>query len=92
MPGKEVLKETVFLAEMSTVQIDGGKKQKVRAGDILGALTANKSIAAQDIGKINIFDNSTYVAVKRSIAKQAHDTLRDGKIKGRQFQARLLNN
>jgi ATP-dependent RNA helicase DbpA len=89
LPGKEVLKQPTYLAEMRTLQIDGGKKQKVRAGDILGALTADKNIAAQDIGKITIFDNSAYVAVKRSIAKQALNQLQNGKIKGREFQVRL---
>lgn len=76
--------------EMATLQIDGGKKQKVRAGDILGALTASGDIQGADIGKIQIFDHSAYVAVQRSIAKQALDKLSNGKLKGRSFRARHI--
>lgn len=90
LPNESILKQSPSQPEMATLQIDGGKKQKVRAGDILGALTANGDIKGADIGKIQIYDQSAYVAVRRSIAKEALDMLGNGKIKGRSFRARHI--
>jgi ATP-independent RNA helicase DbpA len=75
---------------MVTLCINGGRKNKVRAGDILGALTANTDLPAKQIGKIDISDNFAYVAVERPIAKQALKILTEGKIKGRKFRVRKL--
>jgi len=75
---------------MVTLCINGGRKNKVRAGDILGALTANTNLPGKQIGKIDIFDNLAYVAVERPIAKQALKILSEGKIKGRKFRVRKL--
>ncbi|MCW8955919.1 MAG: helicase-related protein, partial [Gammaproteobacteria bacterium] len=75
---------------MVTLSINGGRKNKIRAGDILGALTATTKLAAKQIGKIDIFDNISYVAVDSSIAKQALKILSEGKIKGRKFKVRKL--
>jgi ATP-independent RNA helicase DbpA len=75
---------------MVTLCINGGRKDKVRAGDILGALTANTTLPGKQIGKIDIADNLAYVAVERPIAKQALKILSEGKIKGRRFRVRKL--
>ncbi|SDK38060.1 ATP-dependent RNA helicase DbpA [Microbulbifer yueqingensis] len=75
---------------MSTLQIDGGKKQKVRPGDVVGALTGDGGIDGSQIGKIRVFDFSTFVAVERKVAKKALGKLADGKIKGRKFRARIV--
>jgi len=90
LPPASLLNETPDQAAMSTIQIDGGKKQKVRAGDILGALTAKGGISGKQVGKIHLFDNRAYVAVDRSIAKAALKKLSEGKLKGRSFRARLI--
>lgn len=75
---------------MVTLCINGGRKSKVRAGDILGALTANTRLSGKQVGRIDIFDNLAYVAVERPIAKQALKVLGEGKIKGRKFRVRKL--
>ena len=75
---------------MVTLEINGGRKDKVRAGDILGALTASKKIAGKQIGKIDLLDKISYVAVEKNIAQQALKILLDGKIKGRKFKVRKL--
>jgi len=75
---------------MVSLNINGGRKEKVRAGDILGALTANNTLPGKQIGKIDIFDHFSYVAVERPIAKQALNILAEGKIKGRKFKVRKL--
>jgi len=76
---------------MATLQIDGGKKQKVRPGDILGALTGNTGIAGKQVGKISVFDNCAYVAVGRDAVQQALRKLGGGKLKGRAFRVRLIH-
>ncbi len=75
---------------MVTLCINGGRKTKVRAGDILGALTAKTDLPGKQIGKIDIFDTSSYVAIELPIAKQALKILSEGKIKGRKFKIRKL--
>ena len=73
---------------MVTLQIDGGKKQKVRPGDILGALTKDAGLAGSAIGKIDIFDFNAYVAVERSVAHKALNAIKNGQIKGKKFKVR----
>ncbi|UXY53448.1 ATP-dependent RNA helicase DbpA [Pseudomonas tohonis] len=75
---------------MATLCISGGRKEKVRPGDILGALTGEAGIPGAQVGKIAIFDFQAFVAVDRSIVKQALKRLSDGKIKGRSFKVRAL--
>ena len=75
---------------MVTLCINGGRREKIRPGDILGALTANTALSGKQIGKIDIFDIIAYVAVEQAIAKQALKILTEGKIKGRKFRVRRL--
>ncbi len=77
--------EQRFEPPMVTLWIDGGRKNKVRPGDILGALTGDAGIAGGEVGKIDIFDAHAYVAIKRGSADKALACLRNGKIKGRNF-------
>ncbi|WP_429192518.1 ATP-dependent RNA helicase DbpA [Aeromonas salmonicida] len=76
--------------QMVTLSIDAGRKTKVRAGDILGALTGEGGIAGADVGKIQISEQYSYVAVKRSVGNAALKRLQEGKIKGRTYRARKL--
>jgi len=75
---------------MATLQIDGGKKQKVRPGDILGALTGQNGIEGKQVGKIHMFDNRAYVAVEQAVVKKALTKLGKGKLKGRSFRVWLV--
>ncbi|WP_406610067.1 ATP-dependent RNA helicase DbpA [Agarivorans sp. JK6] len=90
LPSMALLNKKPAAPLMATLQIDGGKKQKVRAGDILGALTGENGIAGAQVGKINLFDNRAYVAVEREALKRARKKLEDGKMKGRSFRVRHL--
>jgi ATP-dependent RNA helicase DbpA len=76
---------------MATLQIMGGRKEKIRAGDVLGALTKDLGFAAKQIGKINVNEFSVYVAVQRDIAAQVVARLASGKVKGRSVKIRLLD-
>jgi ATP-independent RNA helicase DbpA len=75
---------------MVTLQILGGRKEKIRPGDVLGALTGEAGFTAAQIGKINVTDASTYVAVERSIARDALARLGEGKVKGKRVKVRTL--
>ena len=66
------------------------KKRKIRPGDILGALTGESGISGKQVGKINVFDNRSYVAVERGVVSTALHKLNNGKMKGRSVRARLM--
>ena len=78
------------LAPMQTLVIDAGRQDKLRPGDILGALTGDAGLAAKDIGKIDVFAIRAYVAISRALAAKALERLRAGRIKGRNFRVRTL--
>ncbi len=84
----QMTREHRFDPPMITLWIDGGRKHKVRPGDILGALTGAAGISAAEVGKIDIFDNHAYVAIKRNSIEKALTCLNKGKIKGRHFAVR----
>ncbi len=75
---------------MSTLCIAAGRKDKLRPGDILGALTGDAGIPGKQVGKIAIFDFQAYVAVERGVARQALQRLNSGKIKGRSLKVRII--
>ncbi|WP_028114503.1 ATP-dependent RNA helicase DbpA [Ferrimonas kyonanensis] len=74
---------------MVTLSIGAGRKSKLRAGDILGALTAKKRIPGKAVGKIEIADRLSYVAIERQWAKEALQVLQGDKIKGRNLIVRM---
>jgi len=75
---------------MATLQILGGRKEKIRPGDVLGALTKDLGFEFAQIGKINVNEFSTYVAVERGIADKALRGLNAGKVKGKSVKVRRL--
>ena len=79
-----------LLPPMMTIQIIGGRKEKIRAGDVMGAMCADFGYSRDQIGKISVNDFSTYVAVDRKIASAACAKLNNGKVKGKTVKARLL--
>jgi ATP-independent RNA helicase DbpA len=77
-------------AAMATLRIDAGRSDKLRPGDIVGALTGEAGLHKDAIGKIDVFATRSYVAVARKQAKGALEKLRAGKIKGRRLRVHLL--
>ncbi len=73
-----------------TLVIEGGKKDKVRAGDILGALTGDAGLKGSSIGKIDIYDRQAYVAIESKLIDEAFEKLKNGKIKGKKFSVWIL--
>jgi ATP-dependent RNA helicase DbpA len=80
-----------LLPPMETLQILGGRKEKIRPGDVLGALTGEAGFRAEQIGKINVTEFSTYVAVERGVARDALHKLGAGKVKGKKVKVRLMD-
>ena len=90
LPPFSLLEKPAYKPGMVSLQIDAGKKQKIRPGDILGALTGSNGIAGKQVGKIHIFDTCAFVAVQRDAARPALKKLTEGKLKGRSFRVRRL--
>ncbi len=91
LPSQEYKIDTMKLQpEMITLSINGGRKNKISAGDILGALTSKNGIEGSDVGKIDRLDFLTFVAVKRESAEKALKVLENGMVKGRRFKV-LIN-
>jgi ATP-independent RNA helicase DbpA len=86
----KIPKNLTLKPPMVTLVIDGGRKSKIRASDILGALTGEAGLSGDEVGKIDIFDVRTYVAIKRTSANVALMKLQQGKIKGRKLRVRAL--
>jgi ATP-independent RNA helicase DbpA len=75
---------------MVTLCIDGGRRNKLRPGDILGALTGEGGIAGSEVGKIDLFDTHSYVAIARQSVAMALACLGENRIKGRFFRVRRV--
>ncbi len=82
-----------LLPPMVTVQIAGGRKEKIRPGDVLGALTnaeGGPAFTREQIGKIQVTEFCTFVGVAREVAQAACNKLNTGRVKGKSVRARLL--
>jgi ATP-independent RNA helicase DbpA len=75
---------------MATLRIDAGRGDKLRPGDIVGALTGEAGLHKDAIGKIDVYATRSYVAIARAQAPNALARLRAGKIKGRRFRVNAL--
>ena len=80
-----------LLPPMVTLQILGGRKEKIRPGDVLGALTGEAGFSSAQVGKINVTEFHTYVAVARDIAHEAARKLTAGKVKGKTVKVRIMS-
>jgi len=79
-----------LIAPMVTICIAAGRKEKIRPGDILGALTGDGGLDGQDIGKIQIAEFVSYVAIRRAVAERSFTRLANCKIKGKVCKMRIV--
>ncbi len=91
LPSESYLDKPIKKPEMTTLKIDGGKKQKLRPGDIVGGLTGEGGIPGDKIGKITVSSNWSYVAVSSELVKVALKKISNDKLKGRSFRVRILS-
>jgi ATP-independent RNA helicase DbpA len=87
----EATSDAPLLPPMATLQILGGRKEKIRPGDVLGALTGEAGFSSAQVGKITVTESTTYVAVERGIAHEAQRRLAAGKLKGKSVKVRILD-
>ena len=78
-----------LLPVMTTIQINGGRKNKLRPGDLLGALTAEGGVSGEMVGSIDLFDTYSYIAVRNAQVKEGLRQLANRPIKGRRYRARV---
>ena len=78
-------------AAMGTIRIAGGRRDKLRPGDLLGALTGDCGLEGADVGRIDVHEQVAYVAVRRELARTAAERLDAGRIKTRRFRATFLD-
>ncbi len=71
---------------MQTIYISGGKRDKLRPGDLLGAIVGEAKVDSSNVGNISIFNVLSYVAIKREVVDQVVEKLRDGRIKKKKFK------
>lgn len=83
-------KNRIVQPAFSCVVLNAGKKQKLRPGDLVGALTKDADIPGEDIGNIKVQSSQSYVAVKLRSVKRAMKLFREGKIKGKRVRAKCL--
>ena len=91
LPSDSYLDKPIKRPEMTTLKIDGGKKQKLRPGDIVGGLTGKDGIPGTAIGKITVSSNWSYVAVESGLVKAALTKIQNDKLKGKTFRVRILS-
>ena len=75
---------------MVTFALSAGRKDKIRAGDILGALTKDAGLLGEMIGKITVTAMHAYVAIHQSQADKAYQYFQHGKLKGRKVHVKRL--
>jgi ATP-independent RNA helicase DbpA len=88
IPDAKKSKDPLFPA-MTTIQISGGRKNKLRPGDLLGTLTAEGGIPGKAVGSIDLFDVCSYVAIRNADVAKALRQLSSRPIKGRKYRARV---
>ena len=63
--------------------INIGKKQRVRPGDILGAIAGESGMDGKLIGTIDMYDKYTFVEVPREYTREVLNAMKNVKIKGK---------
>ncbi|MCJ8166258.1 DEAD/DEAH box helicase [Pontibacter sp. E15-1] len=79
-------KPTSQAAAFATLHISGGRKDKLSPKDIVGALIAEAGLQANEVGKIEVQDRQSFVAVPATAVNAIIERLNNGKIKGRKYR------
>ncbi|NDH09619.1 MAG: ATP-dependent RNA helicase DbpA [Gammaproteobacteria bacterium] len=84
-------KTKISTPKMVTLRLMAGRKDKIRPGDILGALTKEAGVKVDLIGKIDILTLHAYVAIEKSEAHKAYEHFNKGKIKGKKIGVEYID-
>lgn len=80
-----------MISDYDTLCLNGGKKTKLRAGDILGTFCKEIGIDNKMIGKITITDTKSYIALHHTVIDKVFKALKNVKIKKKKYIAWILN-
>jgi ATP-independent RNA helicase DbpA len=89
-PDTLILNTPVFSPDMVTLCLSAGRKDKIRPGDVLGALTKDAGLPGHTIEKIDITALYSYVAIQKSYVDKAYKYFRHGKLKGRKVAVKKI--
>ena len=68
------------------IYLNGGKKKKIRAGDIVGAISRIDGVNGEDIGIIDVQDMGSYVEILNGKGNKVISALKEGTIKGKKLK------
>ena len=91
---EEIIEEPSYTgaeAGMVRLFINIGRKQKVQARDIVGAIAGEVGIPGKLVGTIDIYDKYTFVEVPKNTAKKVLDKMKNIKIKGNKINIERAN-
>ncbi len=77
-------------SEWRTIVVLGGRRDKLRPGDIVGALTRGVGLKGDDIGVITLTDKRAWIAVRANVAGKATDGLNRERIKKKRYRVHLV--
>ncbi|MCH5224452.1 MAG: DEAD/DEAH box helicase [Muribaculaceae bacterium] len=77
--------------KLMTIYVSGGKREKLSKGDILGFLIKECGLESSDIGKIDVFDHYSLVAVREGIVPKLLNIAEGKKLKGEKRKFRPLD-
>lgn len=76
---------------MTTLTVNAGRRHKLRPGDFLGAITAKKTVPGDAVGKIDVLEGKTYIAIKKDHIEATLQILNGEPIKGKPYKARAVH-
>lgn len=85
-PKKKKEKAKVINSDITKIYLNGGKKKKIRAGDIVGAISKIEGVNGDDIGIIDVQDNVSYVDILNGKGKKVIEGLKTATIKGKKLK------
>ena len=78
-------------ADMARLFINIGKDQKVKPGDILGAIAGESGISGRLVGSIDMYDKHTFVEVPQDCAEEVLECMKNARIKGKSIHMEPAN-
>lgn len=93
-PGEEKLPASFVMpiaSQWKTLYISAGKKDKVNKTDIVGTLLQKGGLQKDELGKIEVLDNSAYAAIKSDKIEAALEKIRNEKIKNKKIKYEVAN-
>ena len=73
-----------------TLHISAGKREKISAGDLVGAVVSVGGLERDSVGRIEVFDHYSFVAVPEAVAEEVLEKMQGAKVKGKKVKVALI--